>query len=37
MHGDPRFWAVVLAIWIGFVLAMVNIASKVDLLMRLAG
>jgi hypothetical protein len=37
MHSNPRFWAVVIAIWIGFVLAMVNIASKVDLLMRLAG
>jgi hypothetical protein len=37
MHSDPRFWAVFIAIWIGFILAMVNIASKVDLFMRLAG
>jgi hypothetical protein len=37
MHSDPKFWAVAFAIWIGFILAMVNIASKVDLLMRLAG
>ena len=37
MHSNPRFWAVFIAIWIGFILAMVNIASKVDLFMRLAG
>jgi hypothetical protein len=37
MHSDPKFWAIAFAIWIGFILAMVNIASKVDLLMRLAG
>jgi hypothetical protein len=37
MHGDPRFWAVVFAFWIGFFLAVVNIATKIDLFMRLSG
>jgi hypothetical protein len=37
MHNDPKFWALTVAIWLGLVLALVNITSKVDLLMRLAG
>jgi hypothetical protein len=37
MHSDPRFWAVVAAFWIGFILAIVNIATKIDLFMRLSG
>jgi hypothetical protein len=37
MHSDPRFWAIVVAFWIGFMLAVVNIASKIDLFMRLSG
>ncbi|MGA8169236.1 MAG: hypothetical protein WB816_00125 [Methylocystis sp.] len=37
MHGDPRFWALVAAMWIGLFLAVVNIATKIDLFMRLSG
>jgi hypothetical protein len=37
MHGDAKFWAVFVAMWIGFVLAVVNIAMKIDLFMRLSG
>lgn len=37
MHSDPRFWAVVVAFWIGFFLSVVNIATKIDLFMRLSG
>jgi hypothetical protein len=37
MHSDPKFWAVVVAMWIGFILAVVNIATKIDLFMRLSG
>jgi len=37
MHNDPRFWAVVVAMWIGFILAVLNIATKIDLFMRLSG
>lgn len=37
MHKDPRFWALTAAIWLGLLLALVNITSKIDLLMRLAG
>ncbi len=37
MHSDPRFWAVVVAFWIGFFLSVVNIATKIDLFIRLSG
>jgi hypothetical protein len=36
MHSDPRFWAVFVAIWLGFVLAAMNIAVKVHMLFDLA-
>ena len=33
--GNPRFVAVWIAIWVGFLLAMENIVTKIDLLMHL--
>jgi hypothetical protein len=36
MHKDPRFWALTAAIWIGLILAVENIVSKVVLLKRLS-
>jgi hypothetical protein len=36
MHGDPRFWAVFVAIWLGLVLAAMNIAVKIHMFMDLA-
>jgi hypothetical protein len=35
MHSDPRFWALVVAIWFGLVLAFINIAVKIHMLMDL--
>jgi hypothetical protein len=35
MHSDPRFWAVFVAIWLGLVLAAVNIAVKAHMLLDL--
>jgi hypothetical protein len=35
MHADPRFWALFAAIWVGLVLAIMNIVVKVNLLMDL--
>jgi hypothetical protein len=37
MHKDPKFWALMVAIWLGLYLALLNIASKINLFMRLAG
>jgi hypothetical protein len=37
MHEDPRFWALFVAIWIGLVLSVMNIAVKVHLFLDLAG
>ncbi len=36
MQEGPRFWALVLAIWIGLVLGVMNIAVKIDLFMSMA-
>jgi hypothetical protein len=35
MNSDPRFWALAVALWSGFCLAALNIATKIDLLMGL--
>ncbi len=35
MHSDPRFWAVFVAIWLGMVLAVMNIAVKVHMFLDL--
>jgi len=35
MHSDPRFWAVFAAIWLGLVLAVLNIAAKIQLFLDL--
>jgi hypothetical protein len=35
MHSDPRFWALFTAIWICLVLAIMNIAIKIHMLMDL--
>jgi len=35
MHSDPRFWALVVAIWFGLVLALMNIAVKIHMFMDL--
>lgn len=37
MHADPRFWALFVAIWLGLILAVMNIAVKVHMFMDLAG
>jgi len=37
MHSDPRLWTLVVAIWFGLVLAVMNIAVKVHMFMDLAG
>jgi hypothetical protein len=37
MHSDPRFWALAVAIWFGLVLAFMNIAIKIHMLMDLSG
>ncbi len=31
MHSDPRFWAVFVAIWLGLILAVMNIAVKIHM------
>jgi hypothetical protein len=36
MHADPRFWAVFVAIWLGLVLAVINIAVKIHMFFDLA-
>ena len=36
MHGNPRFWALFVAIWVGLVLSVMNIAVKIDLFRALA-
>ena len=36
MNKGPRFWAIVVAIWVGMVLSVVNIAEKVDLFMSMS-
>ena len=36
MHEDPRFWALFVAIWVGIVLAVMNIAVKIHLFMDLS-
>lgn len=36
MHRDPRFWAVMILIWLGLILAVENIIAKIDLLRRMA-
>lgn len=35
MHSDPRFWAVFAAIWLGLVLAVMNIIVKVHMFLDL--
>lgn len=35
MHSDPRFWAVFAAIWLGLVLAVMNIAVKIHMFLDL--
>ena len=36
MHGNPRFWALFVAIWLGLALGVINIVQKINLLMSLA-
>ncbi len=36
MHSDPRFWAFFAAVWFCLVLAVMNIAIKIHMLMDLA-
>ncbi len=36
MHANPKFWALFGAIWVGMVLAVMNIAVKVHMFMDLA-
>jgi hypothetical protein len=36
MHSDPRFWALFAAIWFCLVLAVMNIAIKIHMLMDLS-
>jgi hypothetical protein len=36
MHNDARFWALFVAIAVGLFLAVVNIVTKIDLLLRLS-
>jgi len=36
MNKGPRFWALVVAIWVGMVLSVINIAEKIDLFMSLS-
>jgi hypothetical protein len=36
MHSDPRFWALFVAIWIGLVLSVMNIAVKVHMFIDLS-
>lgn len=35
MHADPRFWAVFVAIWLGLILAIMNIAVKIHMFIDL--
>lgn len=35
MNSDPRFWAVFAAIWLGLVLAVMNIVVKVHMFLDL--
>lgn len=36
MHSDPRFWATFVAIWLGFALAVINIAVKIHMFLDLS-
>jgi len=36
MHKDARFWALTVAIWLGLVMSVINIAAKVDLFLRMS-
>ena len=36
MLGNPRFWALFVAIWIGLVLGLFNIVMKVNMLISLS-
>lgn len=36
MHSDPRFWAVFVAIWVGLILAAINIAVKIHMFLDLS-
>jgi hypothetical protein len=34
-HGDPKFWALVVALWVLLFLALVNIVEKIEMLTHL--
>jgi hypothetical protein len=36
MLGNPKFWALFAAIWVGLVLSVMNIAVKVNLFLALS-